>query len=140
MIRRFLTALEQRSISFAIIGQSTSAEAYVGDAGYTTFQELKDLCEVNDTSLTAHQRVINRFGTSKKPGSFTIEVEKAKTLRGILDTVTGIHDVMRYSTCLLTRSTCMPCVAFAPFERGTRKLCGSVWLELRATILFGSST
>ena len=106
MIRRFLTALEQRSISFAIIGQSTSAKAYVGDAGYTTFQELKDLCKVNDTSLTAHQRVLNRFGTSKKPDSFTTEVEKAKILRGTLDTHTGIYDVMRYSVCLPTRSIC----------------------------------
>ena len=70
----------------------------VGDLSYTTFQELKDLCEANDATLTAHQRVLNRFGTSKKPDSFTIEVDKAKTLQGILDTLTGIYDVIQPRT------------------------------------------
>ena len=46
-------------------------------------------CKIFDTVLTRHQRVLNRFGLHKKPDTHAVEVEKAKTLKGIHNTLIG---------------------------------------------------
>ena len=46
--------------------------------------------------LTAVQCVLSRFGNPKVPNSLTIEIDKAKSLRGIAASLVGIHDTLWY--------------------------------------------
>ena len=68
------------------------------------FGRLRVAIEKFDKRLTAAQRVEVRFGGPKKPNALSIEIEKAKTLRGIADTLTGIYDTLRYMVCALSTS------------------------------------
>lgn len=68
-----------------------------GDPGFTTLARVREVCKIVDTIITQHQRVQNRLGGKKKPDPLTIQIDQAKSLRGIQDTLTGILDVMRFS-------------------------------------------
>lgn len=45
------------------------------------------------------QRVINWFGDRNVPNQLTVEIDKAKSLRQISETLTGILDTLRYMVC-----------------------------------------
>lgn len=60
-------------------------------------ERLREITKAFDRRLTSVQRVMNRFGGSKKPTELSIEVEKAKTLEEISGTLIGILDVVRYA-------------------------------------------
>ena len=63
---------------------------------YRSVRSLVDHAKAFDKRLTSVQRVFARFGQPKLPNSLSIEVEKAKTLRGIAASLEGIHDTLRY--------------------------------------------
>ena len=49
-----------------------------------------------DTVMSQHQRVLRRFGTAKKRDALSIQIDQAKSLRGIKDVLVSIYDVTRY--------------------------------------------
>ena len=83
---------------------------------YRTREGLKNYAKGFDRVLTAVQRAIAPFGNTKAPNSLSIEIDKAKSLRSISETLTGILDTMRYQVCspmlrirlhIVTYSFCM---------------------------------
>lgn len=66
---------------------------------YRSRRSLRNAAKHFDQRLTAVQRVLSRFGKPKLQNSLTIEIEKAKTLRGIAASLVGIHDTLRYLVC-----------------------------------------
>ena len=66
---------------------------------YRTRRDLEIFCTAFNRRLTAVQRTIARFGGTKVPNALTIEIDKARSLRAISATLTGILDVMRYQVC-----------------------------------------
>ena len=59
-------------------------------------RDLEMLARAFDTRLTAVQRTISRFGGPKVPNALTIQIDQARSLRAISDTLTGILDILRY--------------------------------------------
>lgn len=74
---------------------------------YRDRQSLQDGAQIFDMRLTAVQRVLSRFGLPKLPNSLTIEIEKAKTLRGIAASLEGIWSVCPFHASV-SRAFC-PC-------------------------------
>ena len=70
-----------------------------GHAQYHNRRDLEEEAKGFDRGLTAVQRVYSRFGNPKLPNSLTIEIDKAKTLRGIAASLQGILDTLRYLVC-----------------------------------------
>ena len=70
-----------------------------GHVLHRTRRDLELLAKAFDRRLTSVQRVFNRFGGPRVPNSLTIEIDKARSLRAISATLTGILDVMRYQVC-----------------------------------------
>ena len=69
------------------------------DPGHPMFRSRRDLellTKAFDTRLTAVQRTLSRFGGPKFPNALTIQVDQARSLRAISDTLTGILDILRY--------------------------------------------
>ena len=66
---------------------------------HATRAHLQVLTKAFDKRLTAVQRVADRFGGPKKLNALSVEIEKAKTLKQIGNTLTGILDVLRYMVC-----------------------------------------
>ena len=60
-------------------------------------ERLREINKAFDRRLTSVQRVMNRFGGSKNPTEFSIEVEKAKNFKEISGTLIGILDAVRYA-------------------------------------------
>ena len=67
---------------------------------HATRIRLQELTKAFNKRLTAVQRVADRFGGSKKLNTLSVEIEKAKTIKQIGNTLTGILDMLRYMVCL----------------------------------------
>lgn len=83
-----------------------------GAPGFVSAARLEAICKHFNTALTAIQRVENRLGMKKKPDGEAASLDKAKTLRKILDVLTGIYDVMRFT--VHTHTSCIRFLSFAP--------------------------
>lgn len=80
---------------------------------YRTREGLENYAKGFDRVLTAVQRAIARFGNPKAPDSLSIEIDKAKSLRAISETLTGILDTMRYQVCSLMLRLRLHIVAYS---------------------------
>lgn len=63
---------------------------------FRTRHGLQEAIKAFNLRLTAVQRVLSRFDNLKVLNSLTIEIDKAKSLRGIAASLVGIHDTLRY--------------------------------------------
>ena len=66
-----------------------------------------------DMRLTSEQRVQTRFEGAKVLNSLTIEIDKVKSLRGIAESLVGIHDTLRYLVGSFVSCGCFPRVWLA---------------------------
>ena len=57
---------------------------------------LEALTRAFDVRLTVVQRTISRLGGARVLDALTIKIDKARTLRTISSTLTGILDIIRY--------------------------------------------